>query len=296
MQFVKISSSYTTTELPTQFSNQIYFSENSTLNGFTYKSSYSLKYVISGFEGYQVQGREMMIRPKEHLLVSNENEVTTLCAHGKALSIFIDPATLKDVYSILQARSVEQSLDRVDAIKHAPIFRTNIYRSENINTQQLLVRLTRHLLKKDIAGRYEIDPCLFFRLSESIIEDQRSHMARLHNLRGVKPTTIQEQYERLLIGYQYLRDNWNVSFSLQATAAAAMLSPYHFHRLFRNCFSMTPYQYHLHIKMEKALRILQQQDWSIAEISCHVGFNDTNTFGRAFKKFYGFAPSYARLL
>ncbi len=294
VQFTKISSTYTTSKLPEQFSNQIYYSENSTLNNFTYRSSYSLKFVVSGFESYQVQGREMIICPNEHLLVNDGNEVTTIGAHGKAISLFIAPETLRDVYTVIKARSLEEQLDKVEAIDQTPIFRAGVYRSQNIQTQKLLLSLARHLSKKDIAGKYNIDPSLFFKLSAAIINDQRDHSTRLHNLSGPKTSTVQEQYERLLIGYQYLRDNWNIPFSLQATAVVSMLSPYHFHRLFKNCFSVTPYQYHLRIKMEKALTILQKKDYAISEVSCHLGFKDTNTFRRAFKKFYGFTPSYAR--
>ena len=117
------------------------------------------------------------------------------------------------------------------------------------------------------------------------------HSKRLNNLRGPKTSTLEEQYQRLLIGCEYLRDNWNYCFLLKDTASTSMLSPYHFHRLFKTCFGITPYHYHLNIRMTKALHLLMQKDQSINEVSLQVGFNDTNTFRRSFKKFYGVTPS-----
>ena len=293
MRFIKIGSSYTTNQLPRQFSNQVYYSEHSALMDFSYQSTYSLKYVLTGFERYTVLGQEQIIRAKEFLLVNNKSEVCTKDAYGKAMSIFIAPETLTDVYSVIQARTVEQSLDQVAPVDRAPVFRNGVYSRTTGRTGKLLEELALFLSGGVFDENQEINAALFFRLSEAILADQKSHSERLNNLAGPKPATIQEQYERLLIGQAYLHDNLNQPFSLERTAKAALLSPYHFHRLFRQSFSVTPYQYHLALQMEEAMRLLEK-DFAVSEVSSDLGFNNVNSFRRAFKKYFRLNPSQVR--
>ncbi len=293
MSFTKIGSSYSSSLFPKEFSNQLYLSENTCLGEFTYRSSYSIKYVLSGYERYQVQGRELIIKPGQHLLVDNNSRVTTLPATGKAISIFIAPETLKDVKSILYNDSPEKILDNYNCLEETSfLLQEAIYHLENKRIHNILKIIEKTLLNNPSPGEHEIDPSLFFQLSDAILLDQQVHSSRLNNLKNFKKSTIQEQYSRLLIGYQYLNDNWNEPFSLKKTAAISMLSPYHFHRLFRSCFSKTPYQYHLDIQMDKALELLKKDQYQISDISSLLGYGSPTAFGRTFKKYFGTTPSH----
>ena len=292
MLFTKIGSSYVSSEFPDKFSNQLYFSENVSLGEFTYTSAYSVKYVLTGYERYAVEGREVLIKPGQHLLVNNKSQVTTLPAVGKALSIFIDPDTLADVSSIISEKTLEDKLDNLEVGgAHQVLFHEKAYQNENVFTQSMLHKIALTLSHSEHSGEHEIDPSLFFQLSESVILDQGMHSKRLNKLTGVKRSTVQEQYCRLLNGVSYMNDNWNQPFSLAKTASVALLSPYHFHRLFRGSFGKTPYQYHLDVQMSKAVELLREKKLSISEICCVLGYNSPTSFGRTFKKYFGIAPS-----
>lgn len=291
MKFIKLESSYTSSEFPKEFSNQLYFSEDTNLDEFSYRSSYSIKYVLSGQERYMVEGREMVVKPNQHLLVNNESRVTLLPTTGRAISIFIAPETLADVKSINDAHSIEKVLDNFNGLAQTQLhLHENIYDGQNPNVQGVLKKLAMAISSADRREEFEIDLSLFFQLSEALLVDQGIHSTRLRGLNPLKKSTAQEQYSRVLLGHQYLSDHWNHPFSLKHTANVAMLSPYHFHRLFRACFSTTPYQYHLEIQMNKALSLFREGSCSIAEISALLGFTSPTSFGRAFKKFYGWSP------
>jgi AraC-like DNA-binding protein len=292
MLFTKIGSSYSSSEFPERFSNQLYFSDNVALGEFTYTSSYSLKFVLSGYENYLVEGREMLIKPGQHLIVNNNSEVTTLPSAGKAISIFIAPETLGDVMSVLDSNNLDKNLDNFNGLQSTPIlFHEKASNGENTNTELIIRRIATYLSQGHLTGEHEIDSSLFFQLSEALLIDQMEHSARLGRLNCQKSSTLQEQYKRLLIGWQYLNDHWNHPFSLAKTASASSLSPYHFHRLFKSCFSMTPYQYHLKIQMDKAVELLKNNRNSISEIAYLLGYNSTTSFGRAFKGYFGKSPS-----
>jgi len=60
---------------------------------------------------------------------------------------------------------------------------------------------------------------------------------------------------------------------------------------FKELFQTSPYQYRLHLCMEKAKELLELTDDTIEEIATKVGFDTYNGFSTAFKKLYHIAPS-----
>jgi AraC family transcriptional activator of pyochelin receptor len=60
---------------------------------------------------------------------------------------------------------------------------------------------------------------------------------------------------------------------------------------FRELFQTSPYQYRLHLCLERAKTLLEETDDTIDQISSRVGFDTYNGFSTAFKKAYGFAPT-----
>jgi len=65
---------------------------------------------------------------------------------------------------------------------------------------------------------------------------------------------------------------------------------------FRELFQTSPYQYRLHLCLEKAKELLEVTDDTIDQIASKVGFDTYNGFSTAFKKAYNIAPTAYRNL
>ena len=65
---------------------------------------------------------------------------------------------------------------------------------------------------------------------------------------------------------------------------------------FRELFQTSPYQYRLHLCLEKAKELLEETDDTIDQIAAKVGFDSYNGFSTAFKKAYSIAPTAYRNL
>jgi len=60
---------------------------------------------------------------------------------------------------------------------------------------------------------------------------------------------------------------------------------------FRELFQTSPYQYRLHLCLEKSKLLLEETDDTIDQIAAKVGFDTYNGFSTAFKKAYNIAPT-----
>jgi len=78
--------------------------------------------------------------------------------------------------------------------------------------------------------------------------------------------------------------------SLDALAARAGWSPFHFHRAFRRVTGETPKQYTLRVRVERAAARLLTHDEPILEVAAGVGFASHAVFTRAFRRHFGCTP------
>ncbi len=92
----------------------------------------------------------------------------------------------------------------------------------------------------------------------------------------------------------YIEEHFEHSISLAQLAAAAGLSSFHFLRAFKQTLGVTPCQYVLDRRMERAKSLLKSSDMSVGEIGLCVGFEHASHFTRAFRRTVGIAPSIYR--
>lgn len=88
----------------------------------------------------------------------------------------------------------------------------------------------------------------------------------------------------------YVNDHLHQDLKLNELAAIVQISPYHFLRLFKQRVGLTPHQYILQCRIDKAKSLLQHSHLSLAEIAIRVGFCDQSHFTRYFKRVVGVTP------
>jgi AraC family transcriptional regulator len=77
---------------------------------------------------------------------------------------------------------------------------------------------------------------------------------------------------------------------LHRLARQAGMSPYHFLRVFRASVGMTPHQFVLRTRLQRAALRLRRSDDPVSTIAYDAGFNDLSTFNRRFKRIMGASP------
>jgi AraC family transcriptional regulator len=122
-------------------------------------------------------------------------------------------------------------------------------------------------------------------LMHELIRLERTASAAVRPLRGGLPTWRQK---RLV---EFIEEHLAADISLTALAEIAGLSLFHFARAFTQSFGVPPHQYHMGRRMDRARSLLQKPALSVTEIGIQIGFRETSSFTRAFRRFTGLTPT-----
>jgi AraC family transcriptional regulator len=95
---------------------------------------------------------------------------------------------------------------------------------------------------------------------------------------------------KLTLVTDYINTHLHQDLNLSEIAAIAQMSPYYFLRLFKQSMGITPHQYILQRRIERAKYLLQHSQLSIADIAVRVGFCDQSHLTRCFKRIFGITP------
>jgi AraC family transcriptional regulator len=79
--------------------------------------------------------------------------------------------------------------------------------------------------------------------------------------------------------------------SLEEMAAQAGVTPSHFCRIFRKATGVSPHQYVMKARLDRAQQLLAQSDAPLSSIADALGFTSQSHFTRAFRQFTGETPS-----
>jgi AraC-like DNA-binding protein len=77
---------------------------------------------------------------------------------------------------------------------------------------------------------------------------------------------------------------------LNSLARRARLSPYHFLRVFQSVTGVTPHQYLLRLRLQRAAARLRTEDTKVVDIALESGFGDLSNFIRTFRSEFGASP------
>lgn len=99
--------------------------------------------------------------------------------------------------------------------------------------------------------------------------------------------TSEEQIENII---KRMKSNMTEKYTLSELAAECCLSEVYFSSLFKKVSGMSPMNYLIHIRIEKACELICSTNWRMVKIAKHVGYADYQYFTKVFKKETGKTP------
>lgn len=90
---------------------------------------------------------------------------------------------------------------------------------------------------------------------------------------------------------EIIEDSYNKDIDFEKTALSLGMSYAHFRRIFKKHTGMSPHQYQLSLRINRAKTFLSGGGYNIKEAANMTGFSDQYYFSRLFRKKTGTAPS-----
>ena len=171
--------------------------------------------------------------------------------------------------SIIDAAIDSVNSDRLEIVPH---FATSDSRLSQI-AQWLLLELH----QQQIGSRLYV---------ESLITMLEVHLLRTYSV--FKP--IIPDYKGGLARYKldraiaFINENLSRDFKLKDLATVVEMSPYHFARMFKQSTGLTPHQYLVKQRINKAKELLRQTEIAIADIGYTVGYKNPSHFAKVFRQ------------
>ena len=89
----------------------------------------------------------------------------------------------------------------------------------------------------------------------------------------------------------FISSQLDSDLSLIAIARCARISPFHFARLFRATVGLSPHQFVLRLRLQRAARLIKAGQMTLAQIAIECGFHDQSHFTRAFRSVFRTTPA-----
>lgn len=180
----------------------------------------------------------------------------------------------------------------------------NLIHQENIEERSLPINMVQFLLSDIrntlLKARFALPQSTPAETIKSLDETFSQHVSfKLCEdiaLRLCKLFTIETDDSDLISTIErYIHDNYaDPSMGLNKISDEFQISESYFSHLFKEKKGVNFSTYLENMRLSEASRLIRETDISLNELYLSVGYNNANTFRRAFKKVYGMTPSAMR--
>lgn len=269
-----------------EFGNEIRFSNVLKFDNSVKFSSFSAKYVVVGDESYTINGKKHKVSSGEYIIGNETIDASILIDSPKPVTgicIDISKDKISEIidYSFENNQSFKKFLFEQEWV-------VNKYRVENTNLGYAINQLA--LKRQDIAnGKKYLSNEIFYTIAECIVNDQEKIFSQFKDLKAVREETNGRLLNFIYDSKNFIDSNFLENISLEQIAMESKLSQYHYIRLFKKIFKITPYQYIIFKKLDYAKMLLNSGE-PILEVAYKTGFSSPNNFSRAYKNYFGISP------
>lgn len=222
-----------------------------------YRTTLSIKTVLTGEAWYETPDGRYLVTP-DTFLILNE---------GQEYSMEVDAATGTETF--------------------CPFFQPGFVKGEF--PERLFPMRGRIAGLLHLVGEVPLEDS-FYDLADALIVLRGDARNETSAFPGLRASTRIEMYRRLYRARDFLYSCYRQSVSVADAAAVAAMSPFHFQRMFKSAFGISPMQFVQQRRLSVARELLTSGD-DVTSVCLAVGFESLGSFSSLFKRKFGVAPS-----
>lgn len=205
-----------------------------------------------------------------NVILFNPEQVHDGCAGAHSAleyeMLYIPEATLMNIMQSVGHISKDQAR-----------LKSSLFHDEQLRNQVLHLS---QMMRQPMLSALE-EEALLISIAQSVIR-----------LGGGSLNSVQNYHRKdtlLLRAKEYILDNLHQKMSVDDICQTVNISKYHFIRLFSEQFGMTPHQYVLNCRINRAKQALEMGS-KATDLAIDLGFSDVSHLNRKFKKVFGITP------
>ena len=221
---------------------------------------------------------ESIFQKGDSLLVPAGKPIYRRCSKSQLsqteLHIHLQPELVRQV-----AEASEIDTERVDL--------TNHFAKQDLNLQHIAMLLLAELCSDGMMGRLYIES-----LTQALIIHLLRHYSEVAQIITLENRSL--THTQLQQALDYIHTHLNLDLSLAELASVINISPTYFASVFKRATGISPHQYVIQQRVERAKMMLLRTDLRIADIALQVGFSSQSHLTQNFKRFTGMTPKQVR--
>lgn len=230
------------------------------------RDHYLIHYVLDGQGTFQVDGQIYKLKKNQGFLIC-----------PKVITFYQADTENPWTYTWIGFKGVkaEQYLRYANIHRQQPIF--SYYKGDYIE------RCFHDMIqssKPDLASEIRLQGLLYMLLSELVENADRSNFTK-ENQRDL--------YIKKAI--QFIEMNFSREITITHVAEHLGLNRSYFSTLFKEALSVSPQEFLIKYRIDKAAELMVETSLSISEVSRSVGYNDPLAFSKIFRKIKGYSPT-----
>ena len=237
-----------------------------------YHYNHEIIYVTDGKCEMTVNGKQYTAEKDDIILICNlENHRTRIIAEPyERYVLMINPAEFGKKVSISRLTAMFKQ-------------RTSDFRHCLTMSGTEIKALFEKLEYEKNCGRAFSDELSLMYLKEILIAIIRKHESNFQK-------ELNKTQEIILKAQSYIENNFASDIKIDELSDMFFINKYYFSHCFKDFSGISPKQYLTQVRLNNALKLLDNTELSISEITEQCGFSDINNFIRLFKAEFGNSP------
>ena len=271
--------------------NKIYSRTSSQRQSQQHAADFSMRFVLSGNERYDIGHRNLSIYPDSFLLLNSGTQYSSDTDSSEPVQSFhinFDKLFLQDFRDCITMKDSKLLARQSTTAKSDQEYNETIYPFRGD------IRYNVHHLKHHLDNGMQDEMLINEYLHHCLINYYSIYneevLTKVDKLGFLNKGTRLEILRRLNMAKEYLYSNFNQNISLDDLAEHACLSVNHLLRTFKQAFNQTPHQFLIQLRLQRAQLLLKSTKYPINEVVNLIGFECPSSFIRLFKTHYKITP------
>ncbi|MCX7841538.1 MAG: AraC family transcriptional regulator [Clostridia bacterium] len=243
---------------------------------------FEMVYVKKGNAVFEIAGQPVPIGPNDIIIIKpNQPHKFSVKSEAGCEFIVLNFGFTSQMNSEFSEVSLEDFLNFVNSKE------TGAFISLKVSQKNEIINLLNRILKERESTEIGSEFLNRLMVLELFVFISRALKMEWENSIKYKSPKLKELIH---ISINYINNNFERDISLGDIARFVFLSPSYFTRAFKDETGISPINYLLKVRIERAKELLTETDTKISTIALNVGFSNQQRFNEIFKKYTKMTP------